>query len=71
MKVVVKWIQPNIFRMQNNTNVDCLSDQGDAMGGRSSDGGGNMESTATAQAAGIQPAHVHDRLAAYPLLCNR
>lgn len=57
--------------MQNNTNLDCLSDQGDAVGGRSTDGGGNMESTATAQAAGIQPAHVHDRLAAYPLLSNR
>lgn len=71
VKVVVKWIQPNIFRMQNSTNVDCLTDQGDAVGGRSTDGGGNMESIATAQAAGIQPAYVHDRLAAYPLLSNR
>lgn len=71
LKVVVKSIQPNIFRMQNNTNPDCVTDQGDAVGGRSTDGGGNMESTTTAQAAGLQPAHVHDRLAAYPLLSNR
>lgn len=71
MKVVVISIQPNIFRMQNNTNVDCVTDQGDTMGGRSTDSGGNMESTATAQTAGIQPTHVHDRLAAYPLRSNR
>lgn len=41
------------------------------MGGRCADGGGNMESTTTAQTAGIKSADVHDRLAAHPLLSCR